>query len=221
MEGRHQEISITMRSILAFGDSNTWGLIPGSRPQQRFPWEVRWTGVLSKEAPGLRIIEEGLCGRTTIFEDGLRPGRRGLSTLPGILESQSPIDAAILMLGTNDCKSVYGASSYTIGKGIGLCLDEIIKYVDSSKILLISPINLGDDVWCPGKDPEFDRHSVEVSRELKGVYQKVASEHGVHFLPASDIVSPSPIDDEHLDEKGHELLARAVLIKLQQMNMGY
>ena len=105
-----------MKSLLAFGDSNTWGLIPGTYPHQRFSWDTRWTGLLQNKLPDVRVIEEGLCGRTTVFEDSLRPNRRGIDSLPEILESNSPIDSAIVMLGTNDCKTVYGVSAHTIGK---------------------------------------------------------------------------------------------------------
>ncbi len=203
-----------MRTLLTFGDSNTWGLIPGTSPLKRFPWESRWTGILQSMTDDVRIIEEGLCGRTTVFEDALRPGRRGVASLPGILESHSPLDGVVLMLGTNDCKSLYGASTHTIGKGIELCLDEIVKFVDPSKILLVSPIHLGEDVWHQDKDPEFDTRSVEVSRGLKDVYQKIAAKRGTHFLAASDIVTASSTDDEHLDEAGHAMFAEAIYQKL-------
>ena len=208
-----------MRTLLTFGDSNTWGLVPGSNPLKRFPFESRWTGILQSLSDDIRVIEEGLCGRTTVFEDALRPGRRGIATLPGILESQSPVDAVVLMLGTNDCKTLYGASSHTIGKGIELCLDIIEKYVKSEDILLVSPIHLGDDVWHQDKDPEFGTKSVEVSRELKEQYRKIAERRGVAFLAASDIVTPSSVDDEHLDEAGHAIFAQAVFTKLTEMNI--
>ena len=208
-----------MKTILAFGDSNTWGLIPGSRPLARFSWEVRWTGNIQLRAKETRIVEEGLCGRTTIFEDALRPGRRGLGTLPLILQSQSPLDGVILMLGTNDCKTLYGASEYTIGKGIELCLDEIVKYVSPSHILLISPIHLGEEVWRPEKDPEFNSGSIEVSRGLKEVYRSIASRRGIHFLAASDYASASHVDEEHLDEEGHAKLADAIYHKLLEMDV--
>ncbi|MBO4928384.1 MAG: arylesterase [Clostridiales bacterium] len=203
-----------MRTILAFGDSNTWGLVPGSMPERRYPQDVRWTGVLQSLSPDLRIIEEGLCGRTTVFEDAFRPGRNGAAALPFILESQSPLDGAILMLGTNDCKSVYRSSAYTIGKGIERCLDELEKFLLPPQILLVSPIHLGEHVYLPSKDPEFDRRSVEVSRELREVYQRIAQRRGSAFVAASDFVQASEVDDEHMDEAGHYVFAKAVLEKM-------
>lgn len=64
-----------MKQILCFGDSNTWGL--NAETGTRFSWEERWTGVLQEKLQGrdIRVIEEGLCGRTTIFEDPFRIGR--------------------------------------------------------------------------------------------------------------------------------------------------
>ena len=103
-----------MNNLLCFGDSNTWGYNPESG--ERYPWGIRWTSRLQEMLgrQGVRIIEEGLCGRTTVFEDRSRPDRRGIDALPGIFQKEKSIDAVILMLGTNDCKAAYGASSIPI-----------------------------------------------------------------------------------------------------------
>ena len=79
-----------MKQILCFGDSNTWGL--DGETGKRFPWEERWTGILQEKLADrdIRIVEEGLCGRTTIFEDPLRLGRRGTELLPTLLETHTP-----------------------------------------------------------------------------------------------------------------------------------
>ncbi|MCR5598424.1 MAG: arylesterase [Lachnospiraceae bacterium] len=208
-----------MKTIVAFGDSNTWGLVPKSEPHERYPEDVRWTGVLQGLLKDARVVEEGLCGRTTVFEDELRPGRKGLSMLPVILESQYPVDAVIIMLGTNDCKSVYGASAHTIGKGMELCIDELKKYVPAEKILLVSPIFLGNDVWWPDKDPEFGPRSVEVSKELKAIYVRIAEAKGTAFLAASDHAYADDLDNEHMNEKGHASFAKAVYEKLVEMRI--
>lgn len=158
----------------------------------------------------IRVLEEGLCGRTTIYDDAYRKNRNGLKSLPEILESSYPIDCAVIMLGTNDCKSYYNSNAFKIAKGIGLCVDELSKYISADKILVISPIFLGNEVWKEEYDPEFDTKSVEVSRQLFGEYEKIAKCKGVNLISASDYVSPSDTDQEHLTKEGHKVLAKVV-----------
>lgn len=113
-----------MTEVLCFGDSNTWGYNP--KDGSRFPWEIRWTGRLQKElqGDGIRVLEEGLCGRTTIFEDPLRQGRRGTELFPVLLETHGQPEFITLMLGTNDCKTVFSASADVIGKGVARLLEQ-------------------------------------------------------------------------------------------------
>lgn len=202
-----------MRQILCFGDSNTYGLIPGT--DKRYGWQDRWTGILQEQikGKGYRIIEEGLCGRTTVFEDSLRSGRRANTLLPILLETHKPIDTVILMLGTNDCKTVYDAGAGVIGLGIKELLKQIKTSDAEIKILLVSPILLGNDIWN-GFDPEFTEASVSVSEKLKEVYRKIAEDEKIYFMAASDYASASAIDREHLDKEGHKALAQAILSRL-------
>lgn len=206
-----------MKSILCFGDSNTWGLIPGKH--ERYAWGVRWTSILQMKLNGAecRVIEEGLCGRTTVFEDEGRAGRAGNAILPIILESHSPISLVILMLGTNDCKAAYGASVEQICQGIHQLLDQINSVSKECKVLLVSPIELGRDVWKPEYDQEFDPYSVEKSRQLGHAYEKIARDRNVAFLAAADYAKPSLVDMEHMDEAGHRELADAVWAKVAQL----
>ncbi len=208
-----------MESILAYGDSNTWGLIPGSGSWERYSSDIRWTGILQKKMSKHRIIEDGLCGRTTIFEDQTRTGRNGLKTLTGMMKTLHDVDGAILMLGTNDCKKAYRATAYEIGNGIEKHLDILEQYVHKERILLISPIELGEDVWKPEKDPDFDKKSVKTSKELKTVYMNIAQKRGIHFLAASDYASANEKDYEHLGVDGHLILANVVYKELREMNL--
>ena len=56
-----------MKRIVCFGDSNTYGFIPGKG--NRYDEHTRWTGRLSELlAPkGYTVIEQGKNGRTTVF----------------------------------------------------------------------------------------------------------------------------------------------------------
>lgn len=199
-----------MKQILCFGDSNTYGLIPGTK--ERYGWGVRWTSILDEKmrGHGYRVIEEGLCGRTTMFEDALRSGRRGTGMLPAILETHSPVELVILMLGTNDCKTIYHASPALIGCGIEQLLDQIRESNPLLPVLLVSPIHLGDSVWKMEYDPEFCRKSVEVSKGLPQVYRQIADARRTGYLAASRYAEPSETDQEHMGKEGHRKLAEAL-----------
>ena len=203
-----------MKQVLCFGDSNTWGYDGESR--ERLPWGVRWTSLLQEKLnkEEYRVIEEGLCGRTTVFEDPLRDGRKGTALLPTLLETHAQADVITLMLGTNDCKAAYGASAEMIGKGIEKIVGQIRGGAPDSKILLISPIWLGEKVWKPGYDPEFSEKSVTVSKHLAKVYRQIAEKENIAFLNAAAYAKPSVADQEHMDPESHRLLAEAIYQKV-------
>ena len=205
-----------MKQVLAFGDSNTWGLVPASAGE-RYPADVRWTGRLQKELESreIRILEDGACGRTTVFRDPVRQGLRGIDSILRY-SGRKDLDAVILMLGTNDCKKVFHASPEEIGRGLVQCIDAFEELVPADRILVISPLLLGEDVWRPDKDPAFDRQSVLTCRALREVYRSIAAERGNCFLAASDHASASIVDEEHMNAEGHERLAKAVREKLRE-----
>lgn len=207
-----------MGEILCFGDSNTYGLIPGTK--DRYSREIRWTGILQirLREKGYHIIEEGLCGRTTVFEDELRDGRRGSTLLPVLLEAHHPLDIVILMLGTNDCKSYYKASADVIGRGIEKLIQQVKASNNHMKILLVSPILLGEKVWRKEYDPEFNKESIQTSIQLKAVYQEIADKYSIEFLAASEVAEASEIDQEHIDAASHKMLADAIFKKLEELS---
>ena len=203
-----------MRQILCYGDSNTYGLIP--KENGRYPWGIRWTSRLN-ERLGLdkyRVIEEGLCGRTTVFDDPFRDFRNGSAFIQSVLETNRDFDLIILMLGTNDCKTVYKTTPDIIARGIKKITGQIRSFVGDSKILLVSPIHLGESVWKEEYDPEFSEESIEVSKQLGSAYQKLAVQEGLYFLDASAVAEPSSTDQEHLNETGHMKLADAIYEKV-------
>lgn len=205
-----------MKEILCFGDSNTYGLVP--KENRRFSYEERWTGILSEKLKSdYHITEEGLCGRTTVFEDPFRQGRRASATLPQILESHSDTDLITLMLGTNDLKTCFRTNEKLIANGIEILIKQIRQFNSRIKILLISPLLLGEKVWQKEYDPEFDIHSVEISKLLKAEYKLLSEKYKTEFLAASDFVKPSETDQEHLDREAHKIFAEALYKKLTKI----
>jgi len=162
-----------------------------------------------------RICEEGLVGRTTVFEDATRIGRNGSKLLPVLLETHSPIDTVILMLGTNDCKAVNKASPKVITMGLEVLVKQIKSFNPSTRIVLVSPILLGEKVYLEDFDPEFNQQSVLTSKELKAYFRRLAEEYDCKFLAASDVAEPSEIDQEHMDEISHKALAEHIFNNLE------
>lgn len=199
-----------MRNILCFGDSNTFGHDPAGGRHGR---AVRWPGRLQALlGPDYHLIEEGLGGRTTVWENPLEPGRSGLAALPMLLDSHRPLDLVILSLGTNDCKTHLGASPAVIARGAALLCQTVLRHpygegFQTPQVLLVAPIHMGKD-WdaCPFED--FDETSGEKAAALGALYWKVAREQGCRFLDASTVAWPGA-DGLHMDGAAHEALATA------------
>lgn len=208
-----------MKQLLCYGDSNTWGLIPGT--WDRYSWGVRWTSILQEKLYpyDVRVLEEGLCGRTTVYEDSRGTGRNGLAELSMELDTHRPIDAAVIMLGTNDCKTCYGLDAERIAEGLGRCLDTLLRDIDPQKILAIAPMPLGDRIGEDGFDPDFDNVSLTVAKGLFPAYRDVCGSRRITLLNAGDFVLVSDIDQEHMDASGHARFAEAVFHALQEMNI--
>lgn len=208
-----------MCKVLCFGDSNTWGYNPNTH--ERYSSRTRWTGRLQRKLNDreIQIIEEGLCGRTTVYEDERRPGRKGIDSIPDIFDNNGTIDAVVIMLGTNDCKTYNQTTAKDIAAGMDKCIEKVLEHVSAEHILLLSPIYLGEDVWREGYDTEFCQESVAISKELKKEYARIAKKRGVNFLSASDYVSPSQADQEHLNVAGHKKLAEIIFNEIIHMKL--
>ena len=203
---------MTKKTVLCYGDSITWGYNPAN--QERMTSNERWTGVLGKGlGDGYNLIEEGLNGRTTVWDDPFNHGyKNGLKYLVSCLDSHKPIDLCILQLGTNDMKKRFSLSAMEITRGITVLLD-LIKRSETGpngsapKILLLSPPYLNKKTSF---SEEFD-DSYDKSFKLPGYYAQIAMEYNCEFLDASKIIIASEIDGVHPDVDQHLKLGKAVL----------
>jgi lysophospholipase L1-like esterase len=198
-----------MKSILCFGDSNTWGYRPDGTG--RFDWETRWPGILQHELSGFaRVIEEGLNARTTVFDDpveGVSVCRNGSRHLPILLETHRPLDLVVIFLGVNDLKRRFDVTPFEIAQGA----NELVGIVRRSlagpdaaapQVLLICPPPVKTLTALAG----LFEGAVTKSPNLASQYAWQAGRSGCHFLDAGAIVSLSPMDGIHLDGEAHSIL---------------
>jgi lysophospholipase L1-like esterase len=199
-----------MAVVVAFGDSNTWGYDPATGA--RFAPDKRWTGVMAAVlGPEFRVIEEGLNGRTTVFEDPLEPGRRGLDYLPPCINSHAPLDLVIIALGCNDMKARFSVGAAEIALGA----ERLVVAALASpcgpngappRVLLVAPPPLAR---LTGFADTF--HSAEPkSRALARFYAQVAERRGAGFVDAGALIRCSDLDGIHYEADQHEALGRAM-----------
>lgn len=202
--------------ILCYGDSNTFGYIPGRGG--RYNCHTRWPGRLQELLGSeYQVMEEGLCGRTTAFEDVTEPGRNGLDRIRDAVERSLPLDVLVIMLGSNDCKAQFGASAQEIAGGLEQVAAQARGGEASGfRVLLVAPAAMTDRVMHSGFGSEFDQRSIKVSKELAEAYEALAGKCGCDFLDGSKVTQVSEIDGLHLDAEGHGRLAEAVVKYLQK-----
>ena len=211
------------KQILCYGDSNTWGFMPGTG--MRYPTDVRWTGVC-QEALGedYRIIDNGLNGRTTVLDDRFSDYLNGKKSLGYALISQKPLDLVVLMLGSNDIKYVNAVAAATgadelvrmllNADGIYRCSQPIWR--NGPKVLLIAPPLIAPEIETLFPNSTLVAGGVESPRFAQ-LYANVAKNRGVHFLDAALYTEPSLVDCVHITAESHARLGAAIAEKIKEI----
>ena len=206
------------KRILCFGDSNTWGY--RGEDSERYSEDIRWTGRLQKMlGDEYTVIEEGHNGRTTVWTDPIENRMAGLDYLWPCMESQSPFDLIIIMLGTNDTKEYFPLDAQNIADGAGRLVGIALQSPFGPdhrppKVLLTAPIrvvNRGEDASV------FGPRSEAVSLGFPQAFLNVAQQMGCEYLNAGEFAMPCETDGVHLDETGHEKLAKAMYRKIKEI----
>lgn len=199
-----------MQHILVYSDSLTWGIIPNTR--QRLPFEQRWPGVMElallAEGEKVRVIEDCLNGRRTVWDDPFKPGRNGFVGLAQRIEVNSPLSLVILMLGTNDFQSMHPHNAWHAAQGIvalihAIRTSPIEPGMPVPPILVVAPPAIQSPKGSIA--PKF-QGGEEKCRGLAAALKKVCDEVGCHFFDAGSVVNSSKVDGIHLDAEQHLVL---------------
>jgi lysophospholipase L1-like esterase len=203
-----------MQQVLVYSDSLSWGIVPTTR--KRLPFDARWPGVmeiaLAEQRHSVRVIEDCLNGRRTVWEDPFKPGRNGLVGLAQRVEINSPLALLILMLGTNDFQSMHPHTAGHAAQGIATLVTAIRQApiepgMPVPPILVIAP----PPVLNPrGPIAAKFTGAAEKSAGLADAYRAITSELGCHFFDAGGVTSASVVDGVHLDADQHLSLGKAL-----------
>jgi lysophospholipase L1-like esterase len=206
-----------VKRVLCYGDSNTWGYDPQTR--ERFPADVRWTGVLADRlGSDYLVIEEGLNGRTTQFDDPLAEGRNGLTYLRPCVESHCPLDVVIVMLGTNDLKQRFNLNASDIADSAAGLADHARRFARSEdgsppRVLLVAPPAI---VPLTELDQMF-AGALEKSRQFSHFYRLAAGWKQLPFFDAGSVIISSEKDGIHFDADEHRKLGEALAHEVRRL----
>jgi lysophospholipase L1-like esterase len=201
------------KTVLCYGDSLTWGY--SAETIGRHAYEDLWPSTLQAAlGSGVRVISEGLNGRTTAFDDHLADcDRNGARVLPTILQTHAPLDLVILLLGSNDMKPVVAGSAFAACQGIARLVRLIRNHAwpfefDGPDILIVAP-----PVLCETANAPFAASfagGVEESAKLATLYRDLADELGCGFFDGSSVAKTTPLDGVHLDAENTRALGRGM-----------
>lgn len=203
-----------MKKFLCFGDSNTYGYIPNNGA--RYDKNTRWTGVLSLLSHGKFEIIEGGCNNRTAF--AANPAGKiftGYEILPELLTDD--FDVVVLAIGINDTQFLYNLSSIEIANGVEKLINIVKVKSPQAKILLVAPSILTEDVLNGNFACLFDRTSIEKSRQLPLLYQKIAEKQNIEFLDLNSVAKTSSLDGLHYAPEQHLKIAQAIFTILSEL----
>lgn len=202
------------KTVLAYGDSITWGFNPINR--SRYANDIRWPHVLEQQFNGLiEVIEEALCGRTTCYDDLTSiDARNGAKVLPTILGSHQPLDLVIIQLGTNDLKPFVAGSAIAATLGMKRLIEIVRSYPYSQEqsepeIIIVSPPHLVETIHPLGG--ELFNGSIAESKKLPVFYSDLADEMECAFFDAASVAVASPFDGVHLNENNTKAIGKGLV----------
>lgn len=203
-----------MKKILCFGDSNTYGYIPNNGA--RYDKNTRWTGILSLLSHGKFKIIEGGCNNRTAF--AANPAGKiftGYEILPELLTDD--FDAVVLAIGINDTQFLFDTVIEDFTTGIENLINIVQAKCPQAKIILVAPSILTDDVLNGNFACLFDRTSIEKSRQLPLLYQKIAEKQNIEFLDLNSVAKTSSLDGLHYAPEQHLKIAQVIFKILSEL----
>ena len=204
-----------MKKVLCFGDSNTYGFVPGKCT--RYDKNTRWTGVLQALCGSDFSIIEGGCNNRTAFVDNPAGAEQtGYKILPEYF-TKDYFDIVVLAIGINDLQLFFRPTLEEFEQGIEKLIKITKDLSPNAKIILVCPSKLDLAGIKSGVfNFQFDETSVEKSYHLPQIYKKLAEKNACELVDLNEIVKVSPLDGLHFSAESHKTIAENLYKNLKQ-----
>lgn len=174
---------------------------------------------ITRMGHSVRVIEDCLNGRRTVWTDPFKPGRNGLIGIEQRIEVNSPLSLVILLLGTNDFQSMHAHNAWHSAQGVGALISAIQRApiepgMPEPKILVVAPpaIQMPKGPIAPKFEGAEDK-----ATGLASAFAQIAAGHGCPFFNAATVTGTSKVDGVHLDSDQHIVLGRALAAKVSEL----
>lgn len=198
--------------IFIYGDSNTWGQVPNdsgyskNAVRKRYKKEELWWYPISQKN---YVIVNGLPGRAICHDSPWFDDRNAAKTIDNDIP-QCGFDLAIVMLGTNDCKSEYNMPAHVISKELFALVEKIGERTAAKVLVVGSPrIVAGTKVT-----DKYYIDGASKSVALDYFNTQNAKQKGIDFVSVLDAEIGE--DGEHLTACGHKQVGAQVLERVEE-----
>ena len=188
-------------TLICFGDSNTWGFDSRSYIGERYPENIRWTGILESETEW-KVENHGINGRQIPHTPG------ELSLICEQMKRWSGEPGPVLMLiklGGNDLVQNPGWTAEQVAERMEAFLKLLLEQpeVRTGKIhvVLVAPAKVRRGSWIT------EDRLVQEGARLEECYRVLAEKLGVSFISTGDWDVDVLYDGVHYSEDGHRRFA--------------
>lgn len=197
-----------MKTILLYGDSNTFGLNP--KKFSRYDENSRWSGIIKEKLKDkYAVLEEGANNRTGFLKNPEGEFYSSQEYFPKLLKSTGKIDIIVIAIGTNDLQFQYNISFEKIETGLENLVKKAKEY--SEKIVLIPPVILDKRILNGFFKTMFDETSIQKSKSAGQIYKKIAEKLNCYIFDINEFTKGSDTDGLHYSEESHKLIAEKLL----------
>lgn len=198
-----------MRKILCFGDSNTYGFNP--KDGSRYDINTRWSGRLKNIC---EVTEAGCNNRTAFSDNPAGDNFTGYKILPQYLKQH--FDYIFVQIGINDLQKSYNVNFNDFENGMTKFFNLIKLYSTSSKVIILAPCVIKENILNSYFKLFFNENSIEKSKLILPVYKKIAKQNNYTLVDLNEITDTSNIDGLHYEPEQHKIIYNTVIQLISQ-----